>query len=90
VNIRQKSRRQKKILSKKKLKIGMKLQKNLDKNKFGLNKKKSYCSEKKSIYLVDKKEVEWRRKNRTPPNTIIHLHYNIPHTQHTVTKRDVL
>jgi hypothetical protein len=37
----------KKFKQKKKLKIGMKLQKNLDKNKFGLDKKKSYCSAKK-------------------------------------------
>jgi predicted ribosome-associated RNA-binding protein Tma20 len=90
MNLRKKPCLKKKILRKKKLKIGVKLQKNLDKNKFGLDKKKSYCSEKKSIYLVDKKEVKWQRKKGTLPNTIIHLHYNIPHTQHNITKRDVL
>ena len=84
------TRTKKNSKQKKKLKIGVKLQKNLDKNKFGLDKKKSYCSEKKSIYLVDKKEVEWRRKNGPNHNTTIHLHYSIPHTQHTITKRDVL
>ena len=81
----------KKTLSKKKkLKIGVKLKKNLDKNKFGLVKKSRITQKKKSIYLVDKKSVEWQRKNRTLPNTIIHLRYNIPHTQHIITKRDVV
>jgi hypothetical protein len=76
----------KKILRKKKLKIGVKLQKNLDKNKFGLAKKlltnKSVLLINKKVLLVDKKSVEWRRKNRTLPNTIIHLHHLIPHTIH--------
>ena len=45
----------KKFKQKKKLKIGMKLQKNLDKNKFGLDKKKSYCSAKKVYWLAIKK-----------------------------------
>jgi hypothetical protein len=40
---------------KKKLKIGVKLQKNLDKNKFGLDKKKSYCLSIKKYCLSIKK-----------------------------------
>jgi hypothetical protein len=83
----------KKFKQKKKLKIGVKLQKNLDKNKFGLVKKlltnKSVLLSNKKVLLVDKKSVEWRRKNRTLPNTITHLRYNIPHTQRNITKRDV-
>lgn len=98
MNVRKKPRRQKKnSKQKKKLKIGRKLQKNLDKNKFGLDKKKSYYSDKK-VYclsikkycLSTKKGVEWRGKNRTPPDTTIHLHHLIPHTQHNITKKDVV
>jgi hypothetical protein len=72
----------------------VKLQKNLDKNKFGLVKKlltnKSVLLINKKVLLVDKKSVEWQRKNGTLPNTITHLRYNIPHTQHIITKRDVV
>jgi hypothetical protein len=79
---------------KKKPKIGVKLQKNLDKNKFGLVKKlltnKSVLLINKKVLLVDKKSVDWRRKNRILPNTTIHLHHLIPHTQHNITKRDVV
>jgi len=50
----------------------MKLQKNLDKTKFGL--------EKKSIYLVDKKGVEWRgKRGLCPPHHSTHYTL-IPHT----------
>jgi hypothetical protein len=94
MNLRKKPCLKKKILRKKKLKIGVKLQKNLDKNKFGLVKKlltnKNVLLSNKKVLLVDKKSVEWRRKKGTLPNTITHLRYNIPHTQHTITKRDVL
>jgi len=71
----------------------VKLQKNLDKNKFGLVKKlltnKSVLLSNKKVLLVDKKSVDWRRKNGTLPNTITHLRYNIPHTQRNITKRDM-
>ena len=84
----------KKNSKKKKLKIRVKLQKNIDKNKFGLVKKlltnKSVLLSNKKVLLVDKKSVEWRRKKGTLPNTIIHLHHLIPHTQHNITTRDVL
>jgi hypothetical protein len=43
INVRQKLRRRKKNLTKN-LKIGLKLQKNLDTKKFGLVKKLTYCS----------------------------------------------
>jgi hypothetical protein len=58
----------KKNLNKKKLKIGYKLQTNLDKNKFGLAKKKAY------ICFVVKSRWLSKKKNRTPPNITIPIH----------------
>jgi hypothetical protein len=85
--------RTKKTLSKKKLKIGVKLQKNLDKNKFGLAKNplinKSLLLINKKVLLVDKKCVEWRGEIGTLPNTIIHIHHLVPHTQRNITKTDM-
>jgi len=86
--------RTKKTLSKKKLKIGVKLQKNLTKNKFGLAKKplinKSLLLINKKVLLFDKKCVEWRRDVGTLPNTTIHIHHLVPHTQRSITKTDTI
>ncbi len=72
----------------------MKLQKNLDKNKFGLAKKllinKSLLLTNKKVLLVDKKCVEWRGEIKTLRDTIIHIHNNIPYTQRNITKTDVV
>jgi len=57
----------------------VKLQKNLDKNKFGLDKKKSYCSAKK-VLLVDKKRWSGEEKTELCPTpsstyaTTFHIH----------------
>jgi hypothetical protein len=86
--------RTKKTLSKKKLKIGVKLQKNLDKNKFGLAKNplinKSLLLINKKVLLFDKKCVEWRGEIGTLPNTTIHIHHLVPHTQRNITKTDMV
>jgi len=65
---------------KKKLKIGVKLQKNLDKNKFGLDKKKSYCLSIKKCCLSIKKVWSGEEKTElcpTPSSTYVitfHIH----------------
>ena len=71
----------KKILRKKKnLKIGVKLQTNLDKNKFGLDKKKSYCLSIKKCCLSIKKVWSGEEKTdlvATPSSTYttpFHIH----------------
>jgi len=73
----------KKKFNQKKLKIGYKLQTNLDKNKFGLVKKKAYiCFVIKSRWFGEEK-IELCP---TPPSTYTNI---IPHTQRNITKRDV-
>jgi N-acetylmuramoyl-L-alanine amidase CwlA len=70
----------KKKFKQKKLKIGIKLQKNLDKNKFGLDKKKSYCLSIKKYCLSIKKMWSGEEKTKlypTPPSThtiSFHIH----------------
>ena len=72
----------------------MKLQKNLDKNKFGLAKNplinKSLLLINKKVLLFDKKCVEWRGGIGTLPNTTIHIHHLVPHTQRNITKTDTI
>lgn len=71
----------------------MKLQKNFDKNKFGLAKKllisKSLLLINKKVLLVDKKMCGEARRKGTPPDTTTHIHNNVPHTQRNITKTDM-
>jgi hypothetical protein len=43
----------------------------------------------KKVLLFDKKCVEWRGDIGTLPNTTIHIHHLVPHTQRNITKTDM-
>jgi hypothetical protein len=91
VNVRKKLRRQKKKFKTKKLKIGVKLQKNLDKNKFGYTKNCAYKNlnpaKKKYIRFVVKKSVDGRGEGGSGRNTTIPIHHIITHTINTTRQK---
>jgi len=74
MNVQQKFRRQKKFNQKKKLKIGYKLQTNLDKNKFGLVKNCAYILFKLKKSVDERGEKELRPTPPSTHTTPFHIH----------------
>ena len=67
--------------------------KNLDKNKFGLVKNCAYKNLnlrfKKSIYFIDKKEVDERSESGAYRITTTHIHHTITHTNNTTRQKKI-
>ena len=69
--------------------------KNLDTKKFGLVKNCAYKNlnlrfKKKSIYFIDKKEVDERSESGAGRNTTTHIHHTITHTNNTTLQKTSL